>query len=148
MTTTERERHTSSIIDAMWEVVDQTPDHGEGSRCHLRTEFAWDVRDTYDRACQSDQSLYDDFEGNLGFEDIKDACLRDAARAVKRWLEEDQIDRVARSSACRIPVTLRGRGGWIMRGMTTGKMIRLISDDETATTLTARPEDVALVEAL
>ena len=73
-------------------IVEATPDTGEGGRWHLRAEFAWETREDYNRAAEGDESILSFYEDGLTLDDVKAANVRDAAKAVARWLEEDKAD--------------------------------------------------------
>jgi hypothetical protein len=77
-----------AILDAMDAVVEATPDMGEGGKWHMRSDFAWQVREDYQTA--EDPDTIEEFEDGMTPDDIRAACIRSAAKATARWLEEDK----------------------------------------------------------
>ena len=83
-----RDEDAANAFGEMQMIVDDTPDTGEGGRFQFRSDFAWDVQNTYRRAVEGDASvLYEDEYDTL--EKIRTACVRDAQKAVARWTAED-----------------------------------------------------------
>lgn len=77
------------ILAAMQEIVDRTPDRGDGSRFDHRSRTTWELVETWRTADEPDTIA--EFVDDVTTGDQVRECVQiDAARAVSRWLVEDK----------------------------------------------------------
>ena len=62
-------------------ILDATPDGGEGSTYHLRSQTVWEIVEDYRRA---DPGVWQEGQSR---DDVRAMCIRDAARCIASWLE-------------------------------------------------------------
>jgi hypothetical protein len=89
-----------AVMDAMQAIVDATPDEGEGSRFHIRSDIAWWIIENYRL------TLTEDGRERMGMEiywenssqtdalpmradHMRLALVAEAAKAMQNWLEYD-----------------------------------------------------------
>ena len=77
------------LIAQLEAIIDRTPDGGEGSRFHLRSQYLWDLRDDLRRIDEHDEAVVNEL-GADSFGEARTLCLQDAHATLNRWRNQDE----------------------------------------------------------
>src|SRR3954466_3820412 len=89
-----------AVMEAMQSIVDATPDNGEGSRFHIRSDVAWWIIENYRLTLTEEgrermgEEFYWENEAQtdalpMRADHIRLALCSEAVRAMKMWLDQD-----------------------------------------------------------